>query len=97
MPTEPAAPPQPNAKTKELHVRIEPIHKLYTEEMSHLYVRSRSCNYFIMIAYHVDSNFILVEPLQSHNNHHRLATANRIMYQLQKNRHSVEMHMLDNK
>ena len=60
-------------------------------------VLSRSVNYFIMLAYHVDSNVILVEPLQSHHDCHRLVAANRIMYRLQNNSHNVDLQILDNK
>ena len=56
-----------------------PISKLYTDNMGRFPVRSRSGNYFIMLAYHVDSNVILADPFQSCHDLHRLAVANRIM------------------
>ena len=59
-------------------------------------VRSRIGNYFIVLANHIDSNVILVNPFQSRHNHHRLAASNRIMSCLQNNGHSVDLHMLDN-
>ena len=63
--TKTTAPPHPKTKTKELYVRIDPISKLYTDNMGHLPVRSRSGNYFIMLAYHIESNVILVKQFQS--------------------------------
>ena len=68
------APPHPATNTKELYVRIDTISKLYTNNMGCFPVRSCSSNYFIMIAYHVDLNVILVEPFQSRHDRHRLTT-----------------------
>ena len=61
-------------KSKELFIRIEPIGKLYTDNMGRFPVRSSSGNNFTMIAYHVDTNFILIEPFASCHDCHRLAT-----------------------
>ena len=83
--------------TKELHVRIDLTNKVYTNDMGIFPVRSCSGNYFIVLAYHVDSNVILVDPFQSRHDCHRLAAANRIMSRLQKNSHSVDLQILDNK
>ena len=74
------APPHPATKTKELYLRIEPIIKLYNNNVGRFLVRSRSSNYFIMLAYHVDSNFILVKTFQSRHDCRHLAAANLIMY-----------------
>ena len=65
--------------------------------MGQLPVCSRIGNYFIVIAYCVDSNVILVEPFQSRQNHHHLTVANRIMSRLQKNGQNVDLQILDNK
>ena len=59
-------------------------------------VLSRSGNYFTMLAYHVDSNVILVKLIQARHDRHRLAAANRIMSQLQKNGHNVDLQILEN-
>ena len=59
-------------------------------------VRSRSGNYYIMLAYHVDTNAIVVEPFQSKHDRHRLAKSNRMMTRLKKNGHSVDLQILDN-
>ena len=60
----------PTPSTQELHVTIEPISKLYTDDMGRFPIRSRSGNQYIMLAYHCDSNAILVEPFQSHHDRH---------------------------
>ena len=73
------APPHPITNTKELYVRIDPVSKLYTNNMVRLPVRSCGGNYFIMIAYHVDSNVILAKHFQSRHDRQRLAAENRII------------------
>ena len=54
----------PTAKSKEPYVYTDPISKLYMDNMGCLPVRSCSGNHYIMLAYHVDTNNILVEPFQ---------------------------------
>ena len=49
-----------------------------------------------MLAYHVDTNVILVAPFASRHNRHRLAAANCIMANLEKRGHGVDLHILDN-
>ena len=61
----------PALKSKELYVFTQPISKLYTDNMGRFPVRSRSGNHYIMLAYHADTNAILVEPFQSRHNRHR--------------------------
>ena len=55
----------PAKRSKELFVIIEPISKLYTGNMGCFPVRSRSVNHYIMLAYHADSNVILVNAFES--------------------------------
>ena len=49
-----------------------------------------------MLAYHVDTNVILVEPFDYRHDCHRLADADRIMANLTKRGHGVDLHILDN-
>ena len=90
------APAHHHPTTKELYFRTEPISNIYTDDMGLFPIHSRSGNYFIMLAYHVGSNVILVEPFQSRHDCHRLAAANRIMSQLQNNSHNIDLQILDN-
>ena len=60
-------------------------------------VQSRSGNNSIMLAYHADTNVILVEAFHYRQDRHRLAAANRITYRLHKRSHTVDLHILDNK
>ena len=50
----------PPKKAKELYVYIDPISRLYTDDMGQFPVCSCSGNHYIMLAYHVDTNTILV-------------------------------------
>ena len=59
-------------------------------------VRSCSGNHYIMLAYHVDTNTILVETFQSRQDHHHIAEYNHIMTRLNKRVHTVDLQILDN-
>ena len=62
----------PPPAAHELHVFVEPIGKLYTDDMGRFPTRSRSGNQYIMLAYHCDTNAILVEAFQSRHDRHRM-------------------------
>ena len=49
-----------------------------------------------MLAYHVDTNVILVEPFVSHHDLQRLAAADCIMANLTKQGHGADLQILDN-
>ena len=59
-------------------------------------IRSRRGNNFIMLAHHVDTNVILVEPFASCHDRHRLAADDRIMANITKRGHGVDLQILDN-
>ena len=84
----------PPENSKELYVYIDPINKLYTDNMGCYHVRSRSSNHYIMLVYHVDTNTILVKPFQSRQDRHRIAAYNRIMTCLKKRVHTVNLQIL---
>ncbi len=86
----------PSTPSHELHVYIEPVSKLYTDDMGRFPIRSRSGNQYIMLAYHSDSNAILVEPFQSRHDRHRIAAHGRIMTRLKEKGHTVDHQILDN-
>eukprot|EP00804_Cyclotella_cryptica_P016130 CCRYP_004246-RA/>CCRYP_004246-RA protein AED:0.35 eAED:0.35 QI:0/0/0/0.75/1/1/4/0/1339 len=101
--TKPKPPPVPSPSTlpsptpsHELHIVTEPISKLYTDDMGRFPIRSRSGNQYIMLAYHCDSNAILVEPFQSRHDRHRIAAHGRIMTRLRDRDHPIEHQILDN-
>eukprot|EP00804_Cyclotella_cryptica_P000822 CCRYP_001069-RA/>CCRYP_001069-RA protein AED:0.19 eAED:0.19 QI:0/0/0/1/1/1/2/0/711 len=86
----------PTPASHELHVSVEPIGKLYTDDMGRFPTRSRSGNQYIMLAYHCDTNAILVEAFQSRHDRHRIAAHGCIMARLQANGHKIEHQILDN-
>ena len=49
-----------------------------------------------MLAYHCDSNAILVEPFQSRHDRHRIVAHGRIMTRFRDRGHLVEHQVLDN-
>eukprot|EP00804_Cyclotella_cryptica_P026695 CCRYP_007932-RA/>CCRYP_007932-RA protein AED:0.24 eAED:0.21 QI:0/0/0/1/1/1/2/0/661 len=87
--------PAPTPSHK-LHVVIEPVSKLYTDDMGRFPTSSCSGNQYIMLAYHCDSNAILVEPFQSRHDRHHIAAHGRIMTHLHDRGHLVEHQILDN-
>eukprot|EP00804_Cyclotella_cryptica_P009040 CCRYP_003144-RA/>CCRYP_003144-RA protein AED:0.34 eAED:0.37 QI:0/0/0/1/0.5/0.33/3/0/763 len=101
--TKPKLPPVPSPSTlpsptpsHELHIVTEPISKLYTDDMGRFPTCSRSGNQYIMLAYHCNSNAILVEPFQSRHDRHRVAAHGRIMTRLRDRDHPIEHQILDN-
>ena len=88
--------PLPTIKSQELLIQVYPTSKLYTDDMGCFLVRSCSSNHYIMLAFHVDTNTILVEPFYSIHDRHRLATYNRIMARLNKCGQTANLQILDN-
>ena len=86
----------PAANSKDLCVYTNPISKMYTYDMGRFPVLFRSGNHYIMLAYHVETNTILVEPFQLCQDRHRIAEYNRIMTRLKKRSHTVDLQILDN-
>ena len=60
-------------------------------------IRSRSDHHYIMLAFHCDSNVILIELFQSRHERHHIASYSRIMTLLQERVHAVDLQVLDNK
>ena len=75
---------------------MEPISKIYTDDMVQLPVRYRSVSHYIMMAFYVDTISILVEPFQSKQDIHCLFAYDSIMTRLKKRRHTVDLQILDN-
>jgi hypothetical protein len=86
----------PAERSQQLFIVVEPISKLYTDDMGRFPVRSRSGNHYIMLAYHADCNVILVEAFESRHDRHRVAAYDRIMERLKRGGHSVDLQVLDN-
>jgi len=96
----PAVEPEPMPATdevsRELHVYVKHASMLYTDDTGRFPVTSRSRNQYMMVAYHCDSNVILVEPFESRKDNSRLAAYDRIMTELKRRGHAVDLQILDN-
>ena len=72
-----------------------PISKLYTYDTGRFPIKARSGNQYLMVAYHCDSNEILVSPFKTHKDKHRLESYKSIMTCLPKTVMSVNLQILD--
>ena len=52
----------PQVRSNKLHIHVNPLSKLYTEDTGRFPIHACSGNQYIMIAYHCDANLILAEP-----------------------------------
>ena len=86
----------PTTKSNELFVVVEPVSKLYTDDMGRFPIRSRSGHRYIMLVFHYNSNAILIEPFQSHHDCHRIAAYSCIMTRLRERGHAVDLQVLAN-
>ena len=95
---QPGSPSLPRDKTpsKELHIKVEHISKLYTDGNGRFPVCSQSGNQYIMIAYHCDYNAIISAPFKSCSNKHRLLAYGAIMQRLKDRNMLVDLQILDN-
>ena len=72
------------------------ISKLYNDNIGIFPIKARSENQYLMVAYHCDSNTMLVAPFKTSKDKHRLEAYKSIMTCLQKNGTSVNLQILDN-
>ena len=69
-PTPPLEEPLPPVASNKVHICVENIKKLYTENMGHLPIRSCSSNQYIMLTHHCNINTILFKPFKSKKDLH---------------------------
>ena len=86
----------PATTSNELYVVVDPISKLYTNDMGQFPIRSRSGNRYIMLVFHFDSKVILIEPFQYLHDRHRIAAYIRIMVRHQERGYAVDLQILYN-
>ena len=89
-------PKLPQVRSKELHIQVTPISKLYTDDTGRFPVHTRSGDQYIMIAYHCAANLILAKPFASRKYKHRLLAYDKIMQRLTDNKLIVDIQILDN-
>ena len=75
---------------------MKPISTLYTDETGRFPIRSRTGNQYLMVAYHYDTNAILIDPFQTREDRHRIPAYTRIMTRLKTRGHVVDHQVLDN-
>ena len=80
----------------DLHIIVEPISKLYTDDTGRFPSKARSGNQYLMIAFHSDTNAILVAPFKSRKDSHRMQAYNEIMQRLKAKNQHVDLQILDN-
>ena len=91
-----SVPSQMEKPSNELHIRMENISKLYTNDTGRFPVRSRTGNQYIMVAYHCDTNAIFAVPFKTRADRHRLPAYNSIMQRLRDRDLIVDLRILDN-
>ena len=72
------------------------ISKLYNDNIGIFPIKERSGNQYLMVAYHCDSDTILVAPFKTRKYKHILEAYKSIMTRPRKNGMSVNLKILDN-
>jgi hypothetical protein len=83
---------QPN----NLNIKVVELSTLYTDDLGRFPIQSFNGNNYIMLAHHVGSNSILVEPFKSRADAHRIPAYNNIMKRLRARGITVELQIFDN-
>jgi hypothetical protein len=76
------APKELELPSNEVHIRVVPISKLYTDDTGCFPVKARSGNEYVMIAYHANGNLILQQAFKTRSDKYRIAAYNSIMTRL---------------
>jgi hypothetical protein len=90
------APKVPELPSNEVHIRVVPISKLYTDDTGCFPVKARSGNQYVMIACHANGNLILQQAFKTRSDKHRIAAYNSIMTCCAARGLSVNLQILDN-
>ena len=88
---------QPSSRSSgETHFRVEPVQKIYTDDMGRFPIFTRSGNQYIMITYHCDTNIIILEPFATQCDRDRIKAYTNIMKRLKKNDPTTSSQAMDN-
>jgi hypothetical protein len=90
------APKEPELPSNEVHIRVVPISKLYTDDTGRFPIKARSSNQYVMIACHANGNLILQQAFKTRSDKHCIAAYNSIMLHLAARGLSVDLQILDN-
>jgi hypothetical protein len=80
----------------DLNIKVVELSTLYTDDLGRFPIQSFNGNNYIMLAHHVGSNSILVEPFKSRADAHRIPAYNNIMECLRAHGITVELQIFDN-
>ena len=75
---------------------MKPISTIYTDNTARFPFRSHSGNQYLMVAYHCDTNAILIYPFQTQEDRHHIPAYTRIMIRLKTRGHVVDHQVLNN-
>ena len=79
----------------EVHIKVEHIRNIYTDDNGRVPVLSQSGNQYIMIAYHCDYNAIFAVPFKSYVDKHRLIAYGAIIQRPDDCNMLVDLQILD--
>ena len=85
----------PEEPSRELHIHVRLISRLYTDDTGCFPVCSRSGNQYIMVAYHCDANVILACPFKTRKDPHCLKAYAAIMESLKQRGHDFNLQLFD--
>ena len=80
----------------EVHIHIEPLEKMFTDQTGKFPARAASGNLYLMITYHVDANTISVECLKNRTDTELVNGYQKLMSRYTASGIKVSMHVLDN-
>ena len=89
-------PKEPGTYSNELHVCIEHISKLYTDNTGQFPICSHNGNQYLTIAYPCDYNAILVAPFKSQKDLHQLLAYNDIIIRIKNYDQLLDIQILSN-
>ena len=84
----------PPVTSNEVHIYVEHISTLYTNNMVRLPILYHSGNHYTILAYHYNRNTILVDPFNSKNDRH-IADYKSIIIRLKQYGHTVDLQVLE--
>ena len=88
--------PSDTTPSNELHIRVEHIWKLYTDDNGRFHVRSHNGKQYTMIVHHCDPNDIISAPFKFCADKHILISYNYTMKRLKDRNMLVDLKILDN-
>ena len=87
----------PIIQSNEIHIWVELINKLYTDDTGSFLIRLCMPNQYIIVSFYFESNIILQDPFKTKNDKHRVEAYNSIMSLLKTCGHKVDLEILYNK